>query len=528
MGGDLKGCLLICGVLLVVTGCWPIPNRLSVSPDGWLALTMSEKTDGSYEALPHEGQIWLVDSKTGRVQAVFHGSGSLSWAAFSPDGTELLYVDSPSFELPQILRVIPSRPWRLLLFDRRSNTTTELLSGDHGFIWAPTFSPDGRKIAYYRGDGKSQIGLYIFDRDAYRERLVRLVQDDKGLYYAPYGPGLLWTPDGRGIFVFFVEKLISPDIVAGPGRDFMGRLAVLDVECGCERTISAGFFPLWPVPLSLIASPDGQRLYVNGYDQTTSGIARERVNLYEIAVETGQKITLYDQGGIALAPALSPEGTRLLFTVISLEEPMKADLYVIDRAQETPVHQLTYDRRSGFGFWLSQEEIGFVRLRDPTVLRGEIWIKNLFTNEERNLTALLAVQSPLAQLSQQLQDHQQQMIEMEQALERVESQLHMLHHTIAALPEALQGLSQKLDAVQTQSTEINNQIAQRTGDLMADMSVVKTQLSSIETEVKALSLRPTLSLWQLVTALLLAVIVIVLLVRRAVHALAQQIALPPQ
>jgi prefoldin subunit 5 len=116
----------------------------------------------------------------------------------------------------------------------------------------------------------------------------------------------------------------------------------------------------------------------------------------------------------------------------------------------------------------------------------------------------------------------------QQALESVERQLQALGETIAEL-------SRKLDAVQTQSAEMNDQthqklseLTQQIGALMADMSAVKTQLSGIEADVKATSARPALSLWQVALALLIAVIVIVWLIRRALHTLAQQLAFPPQ
>lgn len=539
MGGYLKGCLLVCGILFVVTGCWPMPNRISVSADGLLALSVSSReTDGSYEALPQAGHVWLIDSQTGRVQTVLTEGENLSWVTFSPDGNELLYVESPSVELPQILMGKLSHPWRLMLFDRRSNTQTELLSGDHGFIWAPTFSPDGRKIAFYKfyhnhtGD---YLNLHIFDRGSRQERLLKSVQDKEGIYYAPYGPGPLWAPDSRGVFAFRIEKIFPEETLPSPEeitaetvRIFAGRLAVLSIDCGCEHSIAKGFFPLLPVPLFLVASPDGQKLYVNGYDQTFSVSARERVNLYEISVETGEQAVLYDGGGIALAPALSPDGERLLFTVISPEEPLKADLYVLDLTSAAPARKVTDDGQSGFGFWLSREEIGFLRVRTPQALRGEIWVRNLNTNEERNLSMLLAVQSHLVQLSQEAKAY-------EKSLERVERQLTALNDAVAALPGAIMALSEKLDAAQTQSLEIANRtdqqltkLAQDIGALLADMSAMKAQLSGIETEVQTVSKRPALSLWQLVIALLIAVIVIVWLVRRALHSLTQQIALPPQ
>jgi len=515
-----------------------MPNRISVSPDGLLALTVPNKTDGFYEALPQAGQVWLIDSKTGRVQTVLAEGENLSWATFSPDGNELLFVEGPSVDPQQILTGKLSHPWRLLLFDRRSNTQTELLSGDHGFIWAPTFSPDGRKIAFYkfyRSHVGDHLNLHIFDRDSRQEKLLKPVQDKDGIYYAPYGPGPLWTPDSQGVFAFHIEKILPEEALPTPQeitpqtvRVFAGRLTVLSIDCGCESSILRGFFPLLPVPLFLVASPDGQKLYGNGYDQTFSISPTERVNLYEITIETGEQVALYDGGGIALAPALSPDGERLLFTVISPEEPPKADLYLLDLASARPARKLTDDGRSGFGFWLSLDEIGFLRLKGTEALRGEIWMRNLSTHEERNLSVLLGVQGSLAQLSQETKPY-------EKSVERVERQLTALNDAVAALPGAVTALSQRLDAVQTQSLEIKDyadrrlsELAQQIGALMADMSAVKTQLSGVESEVKTLSVRPALSLWQLAIALLVAVIVIVWLIRRALHTLAQQLVFPPQ
>lgn len=524
--------LFVCGILVTVAGCWPMPNRISVSPDGAIALTIPNETDGSYEALPQAGRIWLIAPLTGRVQTVLTEGENLSWATFSPDGQELLYVDGPSLELQQILSEKLSYPWRLMLFHRSEGTHTKLLSKDHGFLWGPTFSPDGRTIAYYRGDGESRLGLYILDRDTREERLLKLVQDNDGLYYAPYGPGPLWTPDGQGIFVFRIEQVLPEETMPSPEeitvetvRVFEGRLAVLSVDCGCEQSIVKGFFPLLPVPLSLAVSPDGQKLYVNGYDQTFSVSSQERVNLYEITVETGEQAVLYEGGGIALAPALSPDGERLLFTVISPQEPLKADLYLLDLTSAAPARKLTDDGRSGFGFWLSSGTVGFLRAKDGALLRGEVWVKSLSTTEERNLSELLAVQSSVPTLIREAQAYQE-------AFHQVQQQLSLLNETVASL-------SQKLDAAQTQSAEINNQInqrfdelAQQIGALMADVSAVKAQISGVETDVKAVSARPTLSVGQLVVvlfiALLITVIVIVLLIRRSLHALAQQIAFPPQ
>ncbi len=518
-------CLFVFLLSVMLAGCWPVPNRISVSPDGVIALTMPDHTDGLYEAFPRSGRIWLIDALTGHVQTVLTEGENLSWATFSPDGQELLYVDGPPLDPQGILSAAPSQPWRLMLFQRRTETHTELLRGDYGSLWGLTFSPDGRKIAYYRSDG-GNLWLSLFDRETREERQLKLMRDRNKISYVPYEPGPLWTPDGQGVFVLGVERILPED--SETVRIVEGHIALVSLACGCEQRIVKGFFPLLPVPFFLIASPDGTKLYFNGYDRTFSVSAQERVNLYEVTRETGEQATLYDSGGIVVAPALSPDGGRLLFTVITPEETPKADLYLLDLASARPARKLTDDGRSGFGFWISRERVGYLRSTEPGVPKGEIWMRDLSTGEDHNLSMLLGVQRPVVQLIRDNKRYREELTATRQTLDSVERQLQILGETMAEL-------SRKLDAAQTQSAEMNDQtnqklsdLAQQIGALMADMSAVKTQLSGVESEVKTLSARPTLSLWQGAIALLIAVIVIVWLIRRALHTLAQQLAFPPQ
>lgn len=535
---SLIGCFLLL-VASVLSGCWPMPNRISVSRDGLIALTMPGETRGLYEALPSAGHIWLIDPATGRTQSVLTEGENLSWATFSPDGQELLYVEGPvgaNGRSPLGLGTL-SHPWRVMLFDRQKNIHTELLAGDQGFVWGPTFSPDGRKIAYYRSDGDGRLSLYLFDRDTGQERSLKLMQDAHGVYYAPYGPGPLWTTDGHWLFVFRVEEIFPEQVLPAPEeitpdtvRIFSGRLATMSVDCSCEQSLFRGFFPLIPTPLYLIASPDGQRLYVNGYDKTFSIAAQQHVNLYEITVETAEQAVLYDGGGIALAPALSPDEERLIFTVVSPGEgpSPQGDLYLLHLRSLAPPRRLTDDGRSGFAFWLSKRELGFLRLVDADSPAAELWVKDIQSGQERNLSPLLSAQGTIAQLSLRLatlskekQAYQDEIAASRQAIEQLQRQL--------------QTLTGQLAAVQTQSRELSDQTTQRFTDLtqqlralLTDMGTLKAQITELEAGVKAARAQPALSLWELVIALLVAVVVIVWLIRRALHTLAQQLAFPPQ
>jgi Tol biopolymer transport system component len=91
----------------------------------------------------------------------------------------------------------------------------------HG--WAPVWSPDGKRMAFYRDDGWT----YVFDMDS---AVVR-----------PLAEGVMpaWSPDGRRIVVNRGGAI----------------LYVIDVASGSKVDLANGQYPAW--------SPDGTRIAFN-------------------------------------------------------------------------------------------------------------------------------------------------------------------------------------------------------------------------------------------------------------------------
>lgn len=529
---------------LILAGCWPMPNRISVSPDGNLiAISMPDETRGFYEAFPTMSRIWLIERATGRVESVLADGGSLSWATWSPDGQELLYEESEGLTL-QRLSAFAER-WRLVIVNRKNGERTELLRGTNGLLWGPTFSPDGKRIAYYRGEANEKTGLYVFDRASGQEKLLKTVQDAEGLYYAPYGPGPSWSPDGKALLLVRVVRLLPEnnlpkleELAPETFRILQGRMVLVDVSCGCEVVLAQGYFPLMPTPLFIASSADGTRLYFNAYSEGFSIHAREKVGLYELNTETGERQALYDGPGMALAPALSPDEQKLTFTVIRLaDSTLQADLHIKDLSTLDPPRQLTQDGRSGFGFWLSDQELGSLRLVQSEQPTGELWIKNLETGEERNLTPLLAVQQSVAQLSLRVAAlseaiQKDEIASSRQALEQLQKQIQTLTEQIAPLASTLEGLAQKFDSQMAQHLEqLQKQIqtpTEQIAQLTQDLKGLQGKADELDKKVEALRERQILILWQLLLVLLASTVFIVWMIRRALRRLAQQLTFPPQ
>jgi hypothetical protein len=127
---------------------------------------MPNETTGLYEAFPRSGHIWLIDALTGRVQTVLTEGENLSWATFSPDGQELLYVDGPPLEPQGVLSAVPPRPWRLMLFQRHAETHTELLRGDRGFLWATEVLPRWEEDRVLSQRWGESLALSLRSRDS--------------------------------------------------------------------------------------------------------------------------------------------------------------------------------------------------------------------------------------------------------------------------------------------------------------------------------------------------------------------------
>lgn len=164
---------------------------------------------------------------------------------------------------------------------------------------APTWSPDGRRLAYVAPAALGATDLYVADADgSHRAPLTRSEAADET------SPD--WSPDGRSLVV---------------DRD--GTLVVVRADGALERVLTAGREPAW--------SRSGRIAFVS--DRTGSD------ELYVID-STGRGLRrLTTSPAAESAPSWSPDGRRLAFVSA---EGLTVDLYVLDIAKGS-MTQLTTD-----------------------------------------------------------------------------------------------------------------------------------------------------------------------------------------
>jgi hypothetical protein len=127
--------------------------------------------------------LFVLDADGTETQVTDTVEGGFNDASISPDGTQVVYE-----------RGIGSggdpHPYRLEVATVGSGPPAVLLSSDEGHLEAPTFSPDGGRIAYFDGGGDHENSLWIMDTDGTNRRKV--AGGDWG-----HVDGLVWSPDGE-------------------------------------------------------------------------------------------------------------------------------------------------------------------------------------------------------------------------------------------------------------------------------------------------------------------------------------------
>jgi len=181
--------------------------------------------DGDRVVVTTRGEIFSVPSKKGITLPVSRGTGAReSWASFSADGKQVLYVTDEPRE--QEIRIRDA--WG------RGEPKVVKKAGTSGWYYAPKMSPDGKWVAY----SDNTHTLWMSATAGGTPVKVDVCKDHPIREYE-------WSPDGRWIAY-----------TKGRSTDY-GDICVYDTKGGAVHELSSpasdDFSPAW--------DPDGRYLY---------------------------------------------------------------------------------------------------------------------------------------------------------------------------------------------------------------------------------------------------------------------------
>ena len=239
----------------------------------------------------------------------------------SPDGSQVVYVrrwaDDKEDRWRGNLWVVPTAGGgaRPLTTGARSDSS-------------PRWSPDAGRLAYVSGEGGSaQIWVRWIDTGQ-TARLTNLAESPGGL---------AWSPDGRWIaFTAFVERADEPFVAMpkapegaqwakpakvitqvryrsdGEGylRQGNTQLFVVPAEGGTPRQLSSGPHDVQP---HLAWTPDGATIVCSSNRRADCELEPNDSELFAVAVADGSLRQLTDRRGPDHTPAVSPDGTLVLY-----------------------------------------------------------------------------------------------------------------------------------------------------------------------------------------------------------------------
>lgn len=183
------------------------------SPDG--KAIIYEATTGKYEN--RQTNIYRMDADGGNQRCITPNAGSNIGPAFSFDGKRIVFASNRDSKINYGANFKDEFGFSIYTMNTDGSNAKRLTHTDSE-AYTPSFSPDGKLIAYISQVGRN-AKLFVMNADGSGQR--QLLPEKKGDFALP-----VFSPDGKQIFC-----VSSPEFV--PGQDTAGltnSIFVVDVD----------------------------------------------------------------------------------------------------------------------------------------------------------------------------------------------------------------------------------------------------------------------------------------------------------
>lgn len=289
--------------------------------------------------------LYLMNGQEKRV-ASFIGPtlGFASPPTWSPDGRCIAYVTHESGDFQIYIIGNDGRGKEMLA---RSATL-------------PSWSPDSRRIVYVGDTYKGEQSIFLTHLDG--QGVERLVRDATYPLWSPDGEWIAYILDPRGesdIYLMDSEGKLQRRLTEGPEKEYLpvwspdgnqiaylrressGQLELRVVKADGSQDKSLALLGTYYLLSPPTWSPDRSRIAYVG--------AREgNVDLYIVEVEDKKAQRLTYAEGLDILPSWSPDGKKILFTSY---RHGNGDLFTIEADGENEVRLTFSEDDEGYGSW---------------------------------------------------------------------------------------------------------------------------------------------------------------------------------
>jgi len=299
------------------------PVEFDLSPDGaWVAYTLTDPRRRKLQGLPSD-----------------------EWKAFTCTSIPYLLANTD-----------------LLISNTKTGQTINISSGQ-GANWGPSWSPDGKSLAFY-SDRSGKAHVWIWERSTGKLRALTTAV----VHARSRLEKILWTPDGRQVLTKITGNTQTFDCFDGTTRrepydpaarsvyesessalklpssmdSFLGDLAILDTHTGSMKRIVKQ-----EKIVAYSLSPNGDRvIYSSPTQPKPDNQLLYTYNLSVVSLSTGQteRVSDFSPGPPSLPTAWSPDGRTIAYISDGEcffwsrgEKPRKVSATVRVRFVQTPL-----------------------------------------------------------------------------------------------------------------------------------------------------------------------------------------------
>jgi eukaryotic-like serine/threonine-protein kinase len=323
---SLTAVVLILVGVVVVLKFLRSPTKTAVSFSKMKVTRLTTTGKASYAAISPDGKyvvhvsgssqqqsILLRHIATGSDKEIVPSNGNdFIWVTFSRDGSYVLYcrVESGAYPLYQVAIL--------------GGTPRKLTSEDADV--AVTFSPDGKRLAFMRGEPqRGEASLVVANADGSGEQ--KLVSRKVGDFYNGVWSSPSWSPDGQ--LIAFAHR--TPD---GDGKNV--NVIMASVKDGTEKQITSHN---WSVVQALVWLEDGSGLFITAAEREP-GSPRQ---IWHVSYPSGEAERITNDTNNYLGVSLTADSSALV-TVLTEQT---SDIWTAPNGEAGQATQLTSSRNDG-------------------------------------------------------------------------------------------------------------------------------------------------------------------------------------